>query len=70
MKKNIEYAFYKGEDFIDLGTLKEIAKRQRIKYSTLKFYHSNSYKIRVRRWKKKNKKGCYFLIPLDNKKGV
>lgn len=69
MGKNKEYAFYHGETFIDLGTLKEIAKRQDMKYSTLKFYNSHSYKIRVKKWKRKDKKSCYFLFPLDNKKG-
>lgn len=41
-----EYALYKGDTFIDVGTLEELSKRQGIKINTLRWYKSNIAKQR------------------------
>ena len=41
-----EYALYKGDDFIDLGTIEELSRRLNIKKDTLYFYKSGVYKRR------------------------
>lgn len=37
------YAIYKGEDFLDSGTLDELSERQGIKINTLRFMSTPSY---------------------------
>lgn len=41
-----EYALYKGDEFIDLGTLDEIAQRQNKRKQTLQFIATPAYKKR------------------------
>ena len=41
------YAFYKGENFITSGTIKEIAAETGLEIDTLRFYASNIHKKRV-----------------------
>ena len=38
-----EYALYKGEELLAIGTLKELAKRFKVKPKTLLFYQSPTY---------------------------
>lgn len=38
MPSKYEYALYKGDTFIDLGTMNEIAQRQGIPVATLRAY--------------------------------
>ena len=38
MPEKYEYALYKGDTFIDLGTMNEIAQRQGIPVATLRSY--------------------------------
>lgn len=38
-----EYALYKGEEIIEIGTIKEIAKSQNVKEKTILFYQSPAY---------------------------
>lgn len=45
MKKQ-EYALYKGDEFIDLGTIQEIAKRQKVAPNTIRYYQTPEYKSR------------------------
>lgn len=42
-----EYALYKGEDLLEIGTIKEIATRQNVKYDTIRFYGTSIYKKRI-----------------------
>lgn len=53
-----EYALYHGDDFIDLGTKKYLAKRLNVKESTITFYSSPTYKKRT------GERG-YVLVKID-----
>lgn len=56
-RKIIEYALYKGDKFIDIGTAKELAKKCNVKPETIEFYASPSYLKRLERVKDKYNKG-------------
>jgi len=56
MKKENCYALYKGDRFIDLGTIKELSERLGITTATLWFYTSNAYKMRSEQKKSDNLK--------------
>lgn len=43
-RKKQEYALYKGDEFIDLGTIPEIAKREGVKPKTIYYYKTSAYK--------------------------
>jgi len=55
-----EFALYKGDNLLIMGTIEEIAKKQNIKESTVSFYKTPTYKNRIA--KSKNAK---ILIALD-----
>ncbi len=38
-----EYALYKGEELIGMGTVKELAKKLGVKPSTISYYHTPTY---------------------------
>lgn len=57
-----EFALYKGEEFITVGTIEEIAKTEGVKKETIKFYGTRSYRDRLENRKTKQAK---VLIPLD-----
>ena len=62
MKKIKEYALYKGDELLAIGTIKEIAKNQGVKERTILFYKMPTYLKR----RKKSKKGNYkVLVKLD-----
>ena len=42
-----EYALYKGDKFVDVGTLKELAKRHGVSERTISFYGSPTYQKRT-----------------------
>ena len=44
------YAIYKGDDFVDLGTLEELSKNIGILKKTLQFMKSPSYKKRMKKY--------------------
>lgn len=46
MKKN-EYALYKGDELLDMGTLEYLSKKFNVKKKSLLFYQSPSYKRRT-----------------------
>ena len=54
-----EYALYKGENLLAIGTGEEIAKRMGVKKETIAFYKTPAYR---RRAKSKNVR---ILVPLD-----
>jgi hypothetical protein len=56
MRKENCYALYKGDKFIDLGTIKELSKRLGITTSTLWFYTSKAYEKRSEQKKSDNLK--------------
>lgn len=55
-----EYALYKGEELLIIGTIAEIAKHQGVKEDTIRFYQYPAY-IRRSKIKYNNRK---ILIPL------
>lgn len=46
-KKVSEYAVYRGDEFITLGTAKECAEQMNVKVETIKFQASATYKRRL-----------------------
>ncbi|MBN2878673.1 MAG: hypothetical protein JXN65_03490 [Clostridia bacterium] len=58
-----EFALYKGEDLLGIGTIKELAKKNNVKEATIKFYGTNSYKRRVE--KRQRSTNAKALICLD-----
>ena len=46
MRKKQEYALYKGDEFIDLGTIEELAERMGVTPNTIKYYQTPIYKKR------------------------
>ncbi len=47
MKRKI-YALYKGDNFLDVGTLDELATRKKLKKNTLLFKASPTYSSRTK----------------------
>lgn len=43
-----EYAIYKGEECLAIGTIKELAKKLKVKERTIYFYTTATYKKRVK----------------------
>lgn len=52
------YALYKGDDFIDIGTSKELAKKIGVSMNTIWFYASE-------KWKERSKCESWVLVDLD-----
>lgn len=61
-----EFALYKGEDCLSIGTLFQIAKFKNVKLETLYFLRTPAYKRRLE--KRKNSKNAMILISLDDDK--
>lgn len=55
-----EYALYKGEECLAIGTIKKIAKQLKVKERTIYFYTTPTYKKRVKAGKNRRE-----LITLD-----
>lgn len=58
-----EYALYKGDELIKIGTIKEIAEHEGVKEDTIKFYKTPVYKKRVSQ--RERSKAPRILIKLD-----
>lgn len=43
---NKEYALYKGDEILAIGTIEEIAKKMKVDYRTIKFYTTKTWKKR------------------------
>lgn len=48
MRKPTDYALYRGDEFIDLGTIKEMSKRLHMAEKTLRFYSSPAHFNRIK----------------------
>ena len=59
MRRKSIYAIYKGDKFINLGTLDELAADLNISKSTIKFYTTPSYE-------KREHKNRYVVIKIDD----
>ena len=46
-----EYALYKGDTFLAMGTIKEIASMMKVKPRTIAFYTTPTYKKRIAKGK-------------------
>ena len=46
-RKNKEYALYKGDELLAIGTLKELAEKFKIREDSLLFYGSPTYTKRT-----------------------
>jgi hypothetical protein len=62
-----EYALYKGEELLSIGTAKEIAKELKVLPETIMFYGTNTYKRRLE--KRKNIRNARILVFLDDDEG-
>ncbi|MBQ1793681.1 MAG: hypothetical protein II006_03405 [Peptostreptococcaceae bacterium] len=58
-----EYALYKGDQFIMIGTAKEIAKERNVCEKSIQFYATPTYKSR---YKNRKYEKTYFLVEVDN----
>ena len=47
-RKKYVYALYKGDEFIDLGTLEELAKKEGVKKHTILYYQTQAYKRKAK----------------------
>jgi hypothetical protein len=59
-----EYAVYKGEELLAIGTIEECAKMLNVKPKTVYFYTTNTYKRRLEM--RKNPDNCRIAISLDD----
>lgn len=53
-RKRWEYAMYKGEECLAIGTSNEICKQMNIKRQTFQYYRTNAYKDRINNRLSKN----------------
>ena len=63
-KKMKEYALYKGDEFLSVGTVEEIAKEVGAKPETVMYYGTNAYKRKLA--KRKDSKNAKILIKLED----
>lgn len=59
-----EYAVYKGEDILCIGTIKECSEFMNVLPDTIRFYMTPTYKKRVS--KRKKAKNYITVIKLDD----
>ena len=60
----MDYALYRGDDLIIIGTLEDLAKEMGIKVASVKWYMSNSYQKRMD--KMKNKDNAVIIFQIDD----
>lgn len=51
MATSKEYAMYKGDKLLGIGTIKELTKTLNVKVETIRFYNTPTYQKRVKRGK-------------------
>lgn len=61
-RKKLEYALYKGDDCLGIGTIEELAKQMGVNEHTIRYYQTPQYKRRGRGEKSKKRR---VLIKLD-----
>lgn len=59
-----EYAMYKGENLLAIGTERQLARDLGIKVETIKFYRSPAYQRRLAKRKKRGE-NCRVIVELD-----
>lgn len=60
-----EYALYKGEEVLAIGTIKDIAENQGVDERTIRFYATGTYKRRLEKRKGKGR-NCRWLIRITD----
>lgn len=56
-----EYALYKGDEFIDIGTVEELAEKLNTTVKTIRWYAGS------RKWRDKNgRKNRIIIIPIED----
>lgn len=60
-----EYAFYKGENLLALGTICEIAKQMGVQEQTISYYKTQAYQNRLKR-RNAISGNVRILIPIDD----
>lgn len=58
-----EYAMYKGEELLHIGTAAEIAKARGVKVNSIRYYKTPTYRKRVE--KRKNARNYITLTELE-----
>ena len=53
-KKPRQYAMYKGEECLAIGTRQEICQEMNIKEQTFRYYRSTAYRERLEKRKERN----------------
>ena len=48
MRNEHDYAVYKGDEFLDIGTAKELASKMNVKVETIKFWSTPTYHKRIK----------------------
>lgn len=61
MDNKKEYALYKGENLLSIGTIEEIAQEVGSKAKNIKYYTTNAYKRKI----SKRKNGCNHRILVE-----
>jgi hypothetical protein len=64
-KKQNVYAVYKGDEFLDLGTAKELAERMGVKPATILFMTYPSYQKQLAKRKESYGKGYMIVIKIE-----
>lgn len=59
----MEYALYKGDDLLAIGTISEIAKEMSVKVDTIKYYLTPSYLESVK--SRKNPTNYRIMVKLE-----
>lgn len=59
MTKKKEYALYKGDQFVDIGTLKYLAKKLNVNERTIQYYSTPAH---LRKCQKFNGNGNYLVV--------
>lgn len=60
----MEYAIYKGENLLAIGTERQLARELCVKVETIKFYRSPAYQRRLAERKKRGE-NCRVIVALD-----
>ena len=59
-----EFALYKGENILCIGTLEEIARETNVSLGTIKYYRTKAYKRKLE--KRKNSTNALILVELED----
>lgn len=61
MDNKKEYALYKGEEILSIGTIEEIAEEVGTSVENVKYYNTNAYKRKIL----KRKRGCNHRVLVE-----